>query len=300
MKARAIALRSLRFRPILVAGAIGTCSSMRTTSRMLTNCLSLQVSGSSRHSSRRGTRVEQIALHISATLFMLALLCRFDPPRPTSTRGANSHCSQTFEITSKDINTFAKSDACESALLRWRLSWRCAEQAPLSCPLHFGSLLRRQMNETEPTNLLYPRLANNSIRVQRKHFQERTGVEMPAIPTLEVRYPGLRIVQAQRTQQMARKVDHKQREVHGVGDGSLLDPHEVLQPKVPLGVPERKLDLEPQRVIVDQGCCAQEQVGAEEDHVPLAPAPQVPPVEDDHVQQAGELLVPTKRLIDAG
>src|SRR5579872_5998780 len=141
------------------------------------------------------------------------------------------------------------------------------------------------MNETEPTNLLYPRLANNSIRVQRKHFQERRGVEMPAIPTLEVGYPRLRKEEAQRTQQGAGEVDQKQREVHGVGHRDLGDPHEVLQAKMLFRVPERKLDLETQRVIVDQGRRPQEQIGAEEDHMPYASAPEVPPLQNHHIQQ---------------
>src|SRR5579871_3043204 len=100
------------------------------------------------------------------------------------------------------------------------------------------------MNETQPTNLLYQRLPNNRIRALGKPFQEGRGVEMPAIPTFQVSYPGPRTEGAQRTQQVAGEVDQKQREVHGVGDGGLGDPHEVLPPKVPLGVAERKLDLE--------------------------------------------------------
>jgi len=57
---------------------------------------SFSVSGSCRHSCRRGTKVEQIVLQNSATVKRLALLFRFDPARPNSARSANSHCSPYF------------------------------------------------------------------------------------------------------------------------------------------------------------------------------------------------------------
>src|SRR5579864_6116243 len=69
-----MARRSRRFLPLRLGGAAGTVSSMRTISRMPTNCLSLALSGSSRHSSSFGTTVEQMVLQISATMWMLAPL----------------------------------------------------------------------------------------------------------------------------------------------------------------------------------------------------------------------------------
>jgi hypothetical protein len=49
------------------------------------------------------------------------------------------------------------------------------------------------------------------------------------------------------------KVTLEQGEVGEIAGLRLLDVHEVLQPPVLLGVPEVKLDLEPQRVVFDQG-----------------------------------------------
>jgi hypothetical protein len=49
-----------------------------------------------------------------------------------------------------------------------------------------------------------------------------------------------------------RYIDHKQREVNGIGHGSLGDIHEIFQTPELFGVPEIGLDLESQAVIVNQ------------------------------------------------
>src|SRR5258707_12895924 len=81
-----------------------------------------------------------------------------------------------------------------------------------------------------------------------------------------------RIRGAQGVEQVSRQVDHKEGETHRVVDGDLFCAHEVLQTEVLLGVAKSKLDLEPQRIIVDQCQGIQAQITAEENHMsyPLA------------------------------
>ena len=65
----------VRFSASLGRGGLGRCSSILTISRIPINCFNFCVSGSSRHASNRGTRVEQMVSQISAIIFMLVLLC---------------------------------------------------------------------------------------------------------------------------------------------------------------------------------------------------------------------------------
>jgi hypothetical protein len=67
-----------------------------------------------------------------------------------------------------------------------------------------------------------------------------------------------------------------------------------------LGVPEVKLDLEPQRVVFDQGLGGQGQVVAEQQHLGAAPGLQVGFHDDGDIEQFREVLVPRPRLVDAG
>ena len=61
-------------------------------------------------------------------------------------------------------------------------------------------------------------------------------------------------------------------------------------------MPEVKLDLEPQRVVFDQGIGGQGQVVAEQQHLGAAPGLQVGLHDDDDIQPLGEVPVPRLRL----
>ena len=96
------------------------------------------------------------------------------------------------------------------------------------------------------------------------------------------------------------KVTLEQGEVGEIADLRFLDVHEVLQPPVLLGVPEVKLDLEPQRVVFDQCLPGQGQVIAEQQHLRASPCLQVVFHDDDDIEQFGEVPVPCLRLVDTG
>jgi len=96
------------------------------------------------------------------------------------------------------------------------------------------------------------------------------------------------------------KVTLEQGEVGEIADLRCLDVHEVFQPPVLLGVPKVKLDLEPQRVVLDQGLPGQGQVIAKQQHLRAPPCLQVIFHDDDDIEQFGEVLVPCLRLVDTG
>ena len=97
-----------------------------------------------------------------------------------------------------------------------------------------------------------------------------------------------------------RKGHHEQGEIGEISDLRFLDVHEVFQPPVLLGVSKVKLDLNSQRVIFDQGLPGQGQVIAKQQHLRASPCLQVVFHDDDDIEQFGEVLVPSLRLVDTG
>jgi len=102
------------------------------------------------------------------------------------------------------------------------------------------------------------------------------------------------------TNETTTQIDHEEGEVHGIRDGCLRDHHEILQAPVWLGIAERKLDVEPQLVIIAQFIPGQRAVTAEEIDMRLLAGGLV--VRDDHHDIHGLItrLVARLDLIDAG
>src|SRR5689334_5037505 len=109
-----------------------------------------------------------------------------------------------------------------------------------------------------------------------------------AIETLQVRHPGLRIKLSQGSEQVGRKVDHKEGEADSIGHRSLFDGHEILQTEVLLGVSEGELDLEAQAIVLHDLLGSKGQVAGKEDHMSFAPARQVSAHEDYDVDGVGK------------
>ena len=60
-----------------------------------------------------------------------------------------------------------------------------------------------------------------------------------------------------------RNIDHKQRQVHRVGDAGWCDIHKVFKAPVLFGITEVELQLEPQAIIVHEGGIGQSEITAE-------------------------------------
>jgi hypothetical protein len=95
-------------------------------------------------------------------------------------------------------------------------------------------------------------------------------------------------------------IDHKQRQVSGIGHISLGDIHEIFQAPELLGVPEIELVLESQAVIINQQIVRYIQVAAKQDHIGLGLCFQVGSEQNDHVQRVWKTFVEQLHLISAG
>src|SRR5438874_6002825 len=105
---------------------------------------------------------------------------------------------------------------------------------------------------------------------------------------------------AQMPQQILGKVGHKEREADGVFHTSLFDAHEILQTEVLLGLSESKLDLEPQRIIVDEGRGLQSKIAAKQHHMTKTPARHVGLYQNNDVESLCKILVQAAHLIHIG
>src|SRR5262252_4084457 len=97
-----------------------------------------------------------------------------------------------------------------------------------------------------------------------------------------------------------RDIDHEQCQIRRIGDSCGGDVHEVFQAPVLFGIPEVKLDLEPQAIVVHEGRISQVQVTAEQDDMGAGLGAQVRLGEDDDIQRLYELLVEQLHLVQAG
>lgn len=96
------------------------------------------------------------------------------------------------------------------------------------------------------------------------------------------------------------EVDHKESQVDGSGERCLVDIHEILQTPELLGIAEVKLDLETQRVILDDLIIRLVQVAAEEDDVSAGVGGEIGLENDDNVERLRKEFVQGSELVDIG
>src|SRR5205085_8745346 len=106
-----------------------------------------------------------------------------------------------------------------------------------------------------------------------------------------------RIREAQGVEQVTRQVDHEERQTYRVVYRNLFDTHEIFQTKVLLGIAKGKLDLEAQRIIVDQAQGRKRQVAAEQNHMPHLLGCQICSDNNHDVDQFRKVLMQTRHLI---
>src|SRR5262245_66630171 len=100
--------------------------------------------------------------------------------------------------------------------------------------------------------------------------------------------------------EMVGYIDHKQRQIRGIGDTCGGDVHEVFHAPVLFGISKVKLNLEPQAIIVYERCVHQGQVTAEQNDVGASLGTQVCLHDDDDIQRLRELFMEELHLIDTG
>jgi len=101
-------------------------------------------------------------------------------------------------------------------------------------------------------------------------------------------------------QQGMRYIDHEQRQVECIGERDFLDVHEIFQPPMLFGIPEIKLDLEAQAVVIDELVKGKLTVTAEQVHVGEGTRLQVDLGDDNHIEWLRKSLVQHLRLINVG
>src|SRR5690606_39735135 len=99
------------------------------------------------------------------------------------------------------------------------------------------------------------------------------------------------IILTEGTQKQLADIDHKEREVGGIGDRCLLNIHKILQAPVLFGVAEIELQLEAQAVVVNELLMAQVQVGAKENDMSASLGSELGLDDDDDIEWFGELLM---------
>ena len=95
-----------------------------------------------------------------------------------------------------------------------------------------------------------------------------------------------------------RKINHEERKVDCIGDGSLFDGHEVLHAPELFSVAEVELDLEAQAIVVNQGIVCEFEITAEKHRMCADATLQIGFDQDHDIEWVGKALVQHRGLVN--
>ena len=123
------------------------------------------------------------------------------------------------------------------------------------------------MNAAQAGNLVDDLSEENGLRFFRKHFYRLLHVFVAATVGFQVQDAVVWITRMDISPEAVRHIDHEQRQIRRIGDACWRDVHEVLEAPVLFGIPEVKLNLEPQAIVVHERRIGQVQITAEQDNM---------------------------------
>ena len=95
----------------------------------------------------------------------------------------------------------------------------------------------------------------------------------------------------------AERLTMKNAEINGIGHGHRLDIHEIIQAPVLLGITEVELNLEAQRVVINDLVSGQVKVGAEQHHMTTFSRFEMGFDDDHDVERIGKRRVEDRQLV---
>src|SRR5712664_1333351 len=149
----------------------------------------------------------------------------------------------------------------------------------------------------------WPKVADaviEALRLFRKHFYRLLHVFVAATVGFQVQDAVVWVTRMDISPEPIGHIDHEQRQIRRIGDPCRGDVHEVFQAPVLFGVPEVKLDLEPQSIIVYEWRVRQVEITAKQDNMGAGLSAQVRLRDDDGIQRLREPLMEQWHLRDTG